>query len=212
VVRAREQGRPLLLKVVGERCPGCADLERELARPWLAGLLASYTRLAYHAGQGEGWHVARRYNVLLYPTLLLISEDGNERGRITGAAPAAELLRRLVAIRDGSATLEALQQRLQRNPEDQALRLKLGTAWALRGDRPRAEALLNRLLAAARAPGAPLAALYAPRALLVRGHYLELLSPGRGRAARATLRQLQAEYPGTDEAREARRLLRPGGR
>jgi tetratricopeptide (TPR) repeat protein len=212
VVRARQQARPLLLNVSSSPCPDCAALDRELSRPWLAGLLASYTRLAYDAGQGEGWHVARRYNVVRFPTLLLIGDDGLERGRITGPAPAAALLRRLQAIRGGAETLEALEQRLEREPEDHALRLRLGTAWALRGDRPRAAALLNRLVREARGAGAPAAALYAPRALLVRGHDLELSSLGDRRAARATFKELIASYPGTDEARQARRLLRSMGR
>lgn len=199
VKRAQKQNMQLLIKIGVQWCPGCLKLQKELANPVLARHLKRYIRLAYDAEIGEGQDVARRYNAIAFPTLLVVGPDGLELDRITGELPAADLLKRLQSIKDGSGTLAKLEQKLGKTPDDFELRLEVGTAWAFKGDRQKAEEHLNRLIEAdpKNKKG------FAAKAMLVKGKYLQFRSLNDFKQAEQTLRALRSIYSDSDEARSA---------
>jgi thioredoxin-like negative regulator of GroEL len=199
VKRAADAKRLLLLKVSTAWCPACRRLERVLREPRVKAALSDLLRLAYDAEEGEGKDVAQRYNVVAFPTLLVIGGDGRERGRVTGDPPAAELVAALQKIRDGSGTLARLEQRLAARPDDLALRLQVGTAWAMRGVRRTAMEHLDKVVAADPDNRRGLAA----EAQLVRGTFLLLRSLGDHGSAAETLRALRARFPRAPQAKAA---------
>jgi len=199
VARAGSQNRRLLVKVSTAWCPACRQLDRVLARPEVRRALAAYVRLAYDAEVGEGEDVARRYNAITFPTLLVLGGDGLELDRLTGDFAAPALLAGLKAIEDGSGTVVRLEQQLARRPDDLALRLRVGRAWALKGRRVQAERHLARVVAGDPRNARGLAAA----ALLVQGKYLLLRSLKEHRAAAEVLRGLRRRFPAAPEAGQA---------
>lgn len=199
VQRAAAARQLVLVLVTTSWCPSCRVLERNLASPRLRAWLAPQLRLAYDAEAGEGVDVARRYNAIAFPTLLVLGGDGRERGRITGDLPPEKLVQALERIRDGSETLAALEQRLARDPGELQLALRLGSEWALRGERTAALRHLERVIAADAENRRGLAAA----ALLARGKYLELRSRQDHAAAERTLSELRRRFPRAPEASAA---------
>jgi thioredoxin-like negative regulator of GroEL len=199
VKRAADARRLLLLKVGTAWCSSCRQLERVLREPRVKTALADLARLAYDAEEGEGKDVAQRYNVVAFPTLLVLGGDGRERGRVTGERPATELVAALQKIRDGSGTLARLEQRLASRPDDLALRLEAGTAWAMRGARRAATEHLDKVVAGDPDNRRGLAA----EAQLVRGKFLLLRSLGDHAAAAETLRALRSRFPRAPQAKAA---------
>ncbi len=199
----------LLLKVTTSWCGAtsvaCRELEAELTSPEVRRRLAGYHLLAYDAEQGEGQNVARRYNVVAFPTLLVIDRRGKEVDRIIGLPPRRHLVMWLglaVSARDAMTRLAA---RVAARPKDMGLRLRAGTAMAMRGRKAEAVKHLDLVIKAAGSPDTPSRTLTAPqrlaaRALLVRGKHLELRSLKDHRAAADTLRALRVRYPTSREA------------
>ena len=202
----------LLLKITVSWCAttsvACRELEAELSPSEVVRQLAGYHLLAYDAEQGEGRDVARRYNVIAFPTLLVIDRSGKEVDRLTGHLPRRQLVQWLQQASSGKGSLARLTDRLAAHPTDMALRLRVGAAWAMRGHKVRATKQLNRVIKAAGRQDMPAPVVVGPqrmaaRALLVRGHYLELRSLKDYRAAVGTLRTLRLRYPTSPEAHQA---------
>jgi tetratricopeptide (TPR) repeat protein len=212
VARASAQGKQIVVKVSTAWCSACRELDQVLARPNVKRALAGYVRLAYDAEVGEGEDVAKRYNAVTFPTLLVLGGDGLEIDRVSGSMKPPELLRRLAAIKAGSGTVKRLEARLARRPDDLALRLRVGRAWAFKGRRVEAEKQLKRIVAADSKNEQGLAA----RALLVQGKYLLLRSLKRYKAAARVLGGLRKRFPRAPEAEQAvyplARALHYGGK
>ncbi|MCC6746859.1 MAG: tetratricopeptide repeat protein [Deltaproteobacteria bacterium] len=199
VRRGAAENRLVLAKLGTSWCSACRRLERVLGEPSLRPRLDRFVRLAYDAEVGEGRDVARRYNVVTYPTLLVLGPDGRERDRATGFLAAEALLTRLAEIEDGSGTLAELEKRLAETPADLALRLRVGTSWALRGER---RAALRHLELVVQSDPDNRRGLAAP-ALLAKGKILLLRSLGEHALAAATLAELRRRFPRAPEAEAA---------
>ena len=202
----------LLIKVTTTWCgavsQSCRELDSALQESDVQRRLAAYHLLAYDAEQGEGKSVARRYNVVIFPTLLVMDRRGKELDRLTGHLPRQELTRWLQQAASGAGSLSRLTARLAARPRDMALRLRIGTEWALRGQKARAVEQLNRVISAAGADGVPsrvatAAQVLAARAMLARGQLLELRSLKNHQAAMGTLRALRVRFPTSPEASRA---------
>jgi len=201
VARAQSEHRQVLVRVIEPWCEECDRLARELARPAVASRLGPLLRVSYDARAGEGRDVARRYNVVAFPTLLVLGSDGMEIGRITGLLPVSELTRRLDQLRGRRQTLQALEREADRKPDRLELQLRVGIARAARGDAQRAEQHLSRVV-----KGDPdnRQGLAAP-ALLALGDLLFLRSLRRNADAERTLSSLVKQHGSSAEA--ARALL-----
>jgi tetratricopeptide (TPR) repeat protein len=207
--QATEKNTHIVIKMTSRWCAPCRRLELELNKPAMLPLLGNTHRLAYDGHSGEGLDIVRRFNVVSFPTLLLINARARELGRITGFREVSSLVSELQALVQGSFSLKGLEAALGKNPHDLALRMQLGKEWALRGERAKAEAHLNQILTlASGAKGVSpqrvaAARTLAPRALLVRGKVLELLSLKDPARAERTLRSLVKLYPRGAEAKKA---------
>jgi tetratricopeptide (TPR) repeat protein len=199
VARAAAEHRVVLAKLELPACLDCHRLDRELGRPSVVGALSHCLRASYDAEAGEGRDVARRYNVVVFPTVLVIGSDGLEIDRITGWLPGGRLAARVEQIRRRRETVDALERRAAARPGDLPLGLRVGTAWARRGERPRAEPHLLRV-----AEGDPgnQRGLAAP-ALLALGDTLLLRSLGHAAEAEAVLTELRRRFPRSAAADQA---------
>lgn len=205
--RAQADNRRLVLLIGSTHCPDCRSFEAELGAPEVLPRLMQVLRLTYWADQGEGIDVARRFNVVTVPTLLLLDPHAMELGRLTGRPASGHLSGMLDDLLKGRSTPEALEKRLGQRPLDGAMRLRLGTLWAERGDRMKARQYLDPLVSLA-APGQTPRSpeqgeALAARALWVRGQVLELRSLGDHAAAQATLTELRSRFPRSPEAEQA---------
>ncbi len=199
-VAAAAKTKQLLLLKVGTRwCPSCRKLDGVLAEPAVRAKLEPFVRLGYDAEEGEGRDVAQRYNVIAFPTLLVLDGGGREVGRVTGDLAAAPLLAALGKLRDGSETLTRLEAQAKQRPADLALQLRLGTEWAFRGARTQANTHLDRVIEGDPQNAQGLAA----EALLVKGKYLLLRSLKDDAGAAEVLRSLRARFPRAKQAAQA---------
>jgi tetratricopeptide (TPR) repeat protein len=196
VSRAAGKHRHVLVLVERGFCEGCAEIRRALSS---VGRSGAFERSRYDAGAGEGQDVARRYNVVVFPTLLVLGTDAVERGRITGPMPAAELGRRVKAIRAGRGTLDKLDKLAAKRPDDLKLALRVGTGWAHRGERAPAERHLRRVIEGDADNRRGLAA----PALWALGDLLFERSLGSHADAERELGTLVKRFPDTPEAKRA---------
>jgi hypothetical protein len=158
-------------------------------------------RLGYEAASGEGRHVVQRYNVVLFPSLILIGPDAVEVGRVSGFPSGHIAARRLGDLMRGDGTIQRLEQQIARNPNDLELRLELLRRLVLRGDAVRATPHLRRLVAL----DPDDARGYASRAMLLNCDILLFRSLGDARAAQSCLFELPARFPRSKVVPRARR-------
>jgi TolA-binding protein len=90
---------------------------------------------------------ARRYDVRGAPTVVLLSEQGIELGRVAGAADKARLLARMDEARRGGTSFRDLQQQARRHPEDVATNWKAAQMCLDEGQEDLAEPHLRNVIA-----------------------------------------------------------------
>lgn len=204
VKQAAQQKRLLVVKIWSSKCPECTQLDKILlGNDQLTKLLSRHLTLAYHAEEGEGINVALRYNIVVFPTILIIGADGLEVGRVTGALSVKDLSTMLRGIVDGSQTLPKLEKRLAQRPDDVSLRLRVGMEWAYRGMRSQAIAHLDQVINADSLNHQGLAA----KALLTLGNVLFWRGLRDYSAAEKNLRHIVNRFPSSPEANEAKATL-----
>ncbi|MCA9671356.1 MAG: thioredoxin family protein [Myxococcales bacterium] len=197
---ARARGRRVLVKVSATWCAPCRALKRDLERsPAARAALGRYVRVAFDAEHGEGVGVAKRYNVITFPTVLLLDSAGREVGRVSRVAAAKKLLSQLARLEDGSATLAALEKRAARRGADLVSHARLCRGYSLRGDVRRA---VRHCQAVVRGDAGNARGL-AAKAMLDLGRFLYLRSARDSRRAKQTLRALRRRFAKSREATQA---------
>ncbi|MCB9557160.1 MAG: tetratricopeptide repeat protein [Deltaproteobacteria bacterium] len=167
----------------------CQAIVRTLTNRRLVGLLP----LRYFANAGEGCDVAQRYNVVEFPTLLLLDHQARELGRATVAE-------QIPALISGKLSYAALQTQLKRQPTV-STRLALGRMLAAAGLEQRATGVLAPLSDCR--PRQPCH----PAALWALGDLLYLRSLGAKPRARQLLQMLLSRFAKSDYAQLARLAL-----
>ena len=89
---------------------------------------------------------AKRFNVRGFPTLILLTPQGEEIDRQTGYAPMPDYLRTLQDYEKGVGTLAALQAELSVKPQDTALALRVARKLQERGRTEEGGAVLKTIL------------------------------------------------------------------
>lgn len=195
VASAAEGQRLLLLVVDGDEA---SRRLRRLAwgRPPLAPALAGLITLAYEGGAGEGRHVARRFNVVTFPSLILVDREANELGRISSYDGVESLVADLFDLQSGDGALSRLVSLWHETPNDLALTLRVAHEYALRGLAAPAKSFRERveLLDQKNLRGAAARARWVECELLLRRSLEDAGAAGR------CLRQLARDYPRSREA------------
>lgn len=204
---AKASGKQVFVDVGAYWCPPCRKLDEEVfVRPEVgAALAAGYVALHIDAEKGEGPEVVAQYKVQAYPTLLVLTAGGLERGRMVDGMEPAALLAGLEEIARGGDVLAGLEAAVAAKPDDLEARYRLGNAYALAARRVEAEAELARVIAGDPDNARGLAA----QAMADRAGFLVAKQDADPERAIALYRELQQKFP---RAKESLRAYRQIGR
>jgi thiol-disulfide isomerase/thioredoxin len=144
IVQATKLQRMIFLNMYAEWCGSCRRMEAAVfGKPEVLSYLQRYfISLRRDGFRGEGVALARRYNCVTYPCMLIIDGKGQEIERLTSYTPSAEFMQRLEDFRQNKGTLADLEGQLSRQPQDAVLRFRVGFRYAYRGDRRSVEHLM----------------------------------------------------------------------
>lgn len=128
--------RPVvLLEVTADWCEPCQQLSREvLETPDWTELVGGDLALRIDFESDEGQDIKRRFSVLGLPTLLVVTADGQELGRVEGYPGRVEWIDAVKGARAGRVGLVALKKAVDAAPSDQRLALELAQARLTSGD------------------------------------------------------------------------------
>ena len=204
---ARQTKKTVLVDLYGPWCTPCKRMEREVfARPEVADLLRRhFIPIKVDGETAAGGLLKRKYNVVGYPTILLLGADGRERERVFGYKKAGAFLLALRNWLRRVQTIRHMERMVAKRPSDLKLRYDLGLKHALRGN---VEQAIRHLALVSWTDHANRSGL-ASRALYVLGKYLFLR--GRREYARALglFETLRRVHP---KSREAKYLRYPVAR
>ncbi len=150
---ARSHGSMVLAEVDGAWCKPCAARRTEIddtgdGAQSTPALVAWRIDIDAPDEPGEMARLAKRLNILVTPTTLLLRPDGSELGRIEGYHDKAAFLAELSAIRSGEDSLAWLSERLaasREHTERTRLNLELSHLRLARGD-PGALSVIERTI------------------------------------------------------------------
>lgn len=196
LVRARAEKRRVLLEFTATWCPSCRALEAEVlstrdGAELAAGLLP--LRLDFDAGSSRPY--IERYVVLSLPTVIVLTPEGEQVGRVEGYDGRDDWLAKTrMAVRSDDP-VPALRAALTAQPDNVGAMLRLGHALLVRGEAAEGEGLLEGVVWQADAEHAAEAA----EALFVLGRYYQRVK-GDPATARHVWRELATRFPETEWA------------
>jgi thiol-disulfide isomerase/thioredoxin len=88
--QASREHKPVLLDFWAIWCHPCAMMEHDVfPKPEVQAALGNYVFQHYDAEVGEGAKLAEQFHIVAYPTLLILSPDGEQIEQVTEQEPAA---------------------------------------------------------------------------------------------------------------------------
>lgn len=87
LAKAKEAAKPVFLDCYTSWCGPCKMMMNEVFTTKQAGdyFNANFVNLSMDMEKGEGVGLAKKYDVSVYPTFIIIDCEGNETGRVVGA-------------------------------------------------------------------------------------------------------------------------------
>lgn len=100
--KALQTGKPVFINLYAEWCQPCRTMEREVFSDREVGEFINerFVAARYNVDRTTGRKLMERYGSGSIPLCLIFSPEGELLGRITGAFPAAALLKNLRTILD----------------------------------------------------------------------------------------------------------------
>lgn len=193
----------VLLDVYTTWCGPCRRLAREVfPTDIFADAAEGMVLVKVDAESGEGPDIARRYDVVGYPTVLVLDTHGNELGRLFGFLDAENFAAELRRIRHGAPPLSEFLAdfvRVLRTGQTFAETFEAGFDAATCGHYETADRLLETLV---RVDGDNSSG-FASSALLVLGKYRHLRGAGDPDTALVYFARIIEEYPESREFESA---------
>jgi len=197
---AKASNRWVLVDVAARWCGPCHEMDEKVwPRDEVSKAVEKdFVPLKRDGEAGEGIEIVKRYNVVGYPTVLLLDASGAEVDRVMGFLQPKDLLTALAQMRAGKGTLAELERKLAVHPDSESLRLDVGTRHAMRGDE-RAIAELEAVVKNDPDNKGKRAAA----ALLTLGKYYWLRGKKDYAQAEKVLRELEQRFPSSEEGGQA---------
>jgi len=92
LAKARDENKPILVDFYTDWCGWCKKLDAETYGNETVAAFLNEGFICLKVDAGEHADLAKRYDVLGYPTILFLSPDGEEIGRIVGYEPPDKFL------------------------------------------------------------------------------------------------------------------------
>jgi len=198
LAKAKADDKLVLVDVGAYWCPPCHRLDEEVFSQAAVGEFIGNGYVALHidAEKGEGPELEERYDVMAYPTVLVLEPSGVEKGRVVDFLPPEELMAALKRLGAGGNVLATLEAESEAAPDDAKKRYRLGHAYALAAAREDAERVFDEVLVADPKNELGLASkVHYDRALFITYKLDAKLD-----AAIAQFQELQKRYPDSKEA------------
>jgi len=194
---AGDRHQRVLVKFDAEWCSYCKKLEEEvLATRTGAELTRDMIAVRYDFDDPSNRSLVERYVVLGLPTVLVLTPDGTQVGRIMGYDGKNEWLTEARAAKRASDPVPALRAAHAASPADPHRALELGEALLVRGAPDEGEALLERVTWMRAADGST---EDAANALFLLGRYYHRVRRDP-RTARHVWRELASRFPRSENA------------
>lgn len=146
LARAREQDKRVLLEFTAGWCTVCETLDEQVLSTRLGGeLTADMIAVKVDFDAPENRPLVERYVVLGLPTVIVMTGDGAQVGRLMGFETREAWVRELRAAKTATDPIPGLRAELEASPGDPARALALGEALLVRGETDEGEALLERV-------------------------------------------------------------------
>ena len=132
---AASQDRLVFVDFWTDWCVWCKRLDADVfSQESVATALDDLVCLSVDAESKTGAPVAKRFNVLAFPTLLVLNSDGSVRDTIAGYMPPAEFIAEIERIQADEGTLSALRRRVEEEPASIEARFDLANKLESLGD------------------------------------------------------------------------------
>lgn len=117
--RAKQENKYVFIDFYATWCGPCKMLDENVYPDAAAEKLLNSMIPAKFDAEKDPWiAVAKEFRVRAYPTLLVLGPDGQEVGRYIGYLPPKEFVDVIGAYAAGKNQLTALEEQLQKNPND----------------------------------------------------------------------------------------------
>jgi thioredoxin-related protein len=120
LAKAKAENKLLMIDFVTDWCIWCVHTDIKVYTNSEIIDFASKNQINWKvdAEKGEGIELAKKYNVVGYPTIVFVDGDGNEVDRIYGYYPAKDFLETIKNYSNRVKTLPALQKAVTENAND----------------------------------------------------------------------------------------------
>jgi thioredoxin-related protein len=127
--KARRAGKPLVVDFWAEWCDWCHRLERTTyADPGVVRSAQGFVAVRVDTeGSSKEQKAARRYQVTTLPTILFLSPEGHQLGRVNGFQGPGQFPRTLELVQRVARQVMSWEEALARNPDEPGALLALGT-------------------------------------------------------------------------------------
>jgi thioredoxin-related protein len=200
IAKARAESKPVMIDFITDWCRWCDTLD---TRTYSDTRVASYVNtnlvpIKIDAEKGEGIDIAKKYKVRGYPTILLITADGQEIDRVLGFVPPDPFLKNITDYVNGVGTIGSLKARLAEEPNDPATVYAVASKYAERNDYADAAEQFKHLLALD--PGNTLGHREEARYIIAMASYREEKDP-------TGLKAFVREFPSSEKTRSVLRTI-----
>lgn len=144
--KASEEGKFIVLDVSADWCPPCQKMAREVYPDpdFIAFSKTQVFMIVDAYKQDQGIRLSRKFEVKVFPTILVLDAQGKEIDRITGGRTTSGLIEDLTAIFEFPLPAKELNKRADSQPQDLELQFKAGRRALDRDDFKAAQRLLAR--------------------------------------------------------------------
>lgn len=200
LVRAKVLEKPVMIELYATWCSTCIKLEDEVFKKDAGEKLSDRMLcLQYDAEKGKGLELAKKYNVISYPTVIILDKDGNEIDRILDYEKPSSFIKKALNYASRQGAISSIEDHLKEKPKDIEMLFKAGEKYAFRGNERKANEYLGKLIEIdpRNKKG------YSDKALYTLAAYLYIRGQKNYDKAMPLLNELENQYPDSPYAKKA---------